>query len=412
MYLSLLMVQIVILLALISISKTTTHGISAVIAFRPINWIVLFYFLAFIMPQFFIYTSGMKVLGMENLSAYTTYNSVLYSQFLLVVGLVFFLLGFFLCGNIHYSVSKFELKKINLTRKNYLWVMFFLFIGMAAIIYLQLQETGGMRSQLVKSFSGKIAYGLSFFFTFSILFLVATFCISRKYLIALFFCLMVFCLLLPLGGRGRVLWPIVEAIICTLIFNKVFIKPIKLILLLAVVFIILQSLDPLFFILNGVDSDYAYNYFIQSLDISSLFMQRTFEGFHNFALIVHSDLIPHNISYILGGSGKAFMQEFFASEYASGVGFPATFFGELWISGGMVAIILGCFILGMIYNLFERVYFKNCTSMIFILCYLNAIPWLALIGGAYLDQMLKVTISIICSIIFMYFIKSDVRRNI
>lgn len=370
--------------------------------FQPVNWLALWYCLQFGLTQLALWMHGFPLLGFEGYTAYARLEAAVHAQSLLVIFLCAALAGVVI-GTFIFRSSR---------RANYgalvtgdwdngrmggafksLALFAFVSFGLAGLLFLASTFDGGARSALVKTPVGQVAYALSFAFSFGASVIAARQILRGRHLWGVVIIAAAGAALLVLGGRGRVLWPIVHVAVFVMLIKSARVRPLRLGLLLSVLFVLLSALDPLYLYLRGEQLSSATERFLAALDVSRLFLQRTFDSFHNFALIVYRDAIPPDPSVLFGGSGRVFMGAYFSEVLARGVGFPASLPGELWIAGKWVGLTGGGLALGLLIAVLQRWYW-GLRSESALWAYVVAVPMLTGIGYAYLDQTLKVVAAV------------------
>ena len=197
-----------------------------------------------------------------------------------------------------------------------------------------------------------------------------------------------FCLLL-LGGRGRVIWPLVGIVAWAVTVGYLRISFIKGMAVAILCGVLLQTLDPLILYWNGYeDFDAAISRLKKDLSLGNLFLSRNFDSFHNLAVIVVENRIPADLSYLIFGCQTQFLMQYFPEVYARGVGYPATLPGALWIAGRYPLVIAGGFVFGIFFSFLTWIY-SRLKSELEVVAYCVSMPFIAHIGTSYVDSYLK-----------------------
>ena len=326
-------------------------------AFQPKNWVVAFFVMFFVVPTMISLYVSKTAAGYGSL-LYTGSKSAFVSAFLIATMfiLVAYFSSFLVVGSCSAKGKDLEYVSVNQIRVG--WLMFI--FGIFPTIYLASQFTGESRSVLVSGFTGQMAFALSNSLIVGYMCLAMGFLQREKYfntmLITIFFGFLLFLL----GGRGRVVLPIL-AVFVTYIVVKYDRLPVNtIIFLLIAVFIVGALLDPIFTILyRGGESNF-FELFSFSNSLNEIFiLRRNFDGIHNFFVIQHFDEIPYSLSYLMYGPREAFMGTYFPEILARGVGFPATIPGTFWMVGGFAGLFLGAIFYGFVLGCLTRLYFRT-----------------------------------------------------
>ncbi|MEL7803389.1 hypothetical protein [Sulfitobacter pontiacus] len=362
---------------------------------RPTNLFFFFYALFFLVPQAFIYFNDYSLLGFESASIQVRQSAFFISQVYLTICLTIITLIFFLSPR-NPSTKDYSDFKLSLSDRERIINYGCMAIG-GISAYLLSQISFTARSELVSTPQGKALYSLSFLLSISATIAMTESLISRKWAKFTIFIFLLIVMFLPLGGRGRIVLPIFISIIsCFILGNK------KISLThgtLAIAgFFFLQILDPIILFLRGYSPMEAYDYYLKHTEVATMFLQRTFDSFHNFTVISYYDSIQKDIGYILGGGSSEFMREYFYDTYLVGIGFPASFFGELWLAGGTTALVLGSSLFAAFVIHLDKAYLKNWKSLIKLVSLITIFLWLCNTGLAYFDQGLKVIAIIIVTL--------------
>jgi hypothetical protein len=257
-----------------------------------------------------------------------------------------------------------------------------------------------------------VLYAISFWFTLGFFVWAAYLLAKRRWIVLVGLTAAFASSLLLLGGRGRVLWPLVGLVAWSGITGHARFRIWKLLVAATVFGVALQALDPILLYIRGHDSaDEALQRFESGLELSTLFFARNFDSFHNLAVIVGEDRVRPDLGYLINGSQAAFMNAYFPTVAASGVGYPATLPGGLWLSGKWTMTIVGGSIFGLLFGYLSRLY-GRLSSELEVAVYCLAIPWLAHVGISYLESYVKVASLIVPGVILaMILRRRPVRRR-
>ena len=367
--------------------------------FQPMYWFVLWFVVNFLITQTLLPWNGFELLGLERYSAPTLLRAALKTQFALTGFLVAFIFGAATTGltqKIKYGSLALPNLKLEAARGHIFRIMpVLLVIGFGAFLFLFNSFVGGPRSALVKNLPGQLAYAASFAFSYAGAIYACRLILKRHYLDAVLILLLLGGALLQLGGRARVLWPIVHIVLFLALFYKVKLQLPKMLMFSALLFILLQSLDPIFLFVQGEPFQSAAARFLEALDVSKLFTERTFDAFHNLATLLYLNRIdPSPHALIQGNTGTLFMRTYFLDVWEKGVGFPLPLPGELWIGFRWAGLLCGAYLFGTLMG-FLNAFYWSLTRQSALWLYLIVVTAVSNVGAPYFDQFLKVTASIL-----------------
>ena len=365
------------------------HGIKpsrSISLFSPVAWFVLFYSLVFWLPQIFMPAFDYTLIGAYNVVRDNQLERVIETQQVLLAFLASFSAAFAALGRRPAPNISF----IALDGRDQMAGVMALLIGFAGVAAILIGlDPGNARSIIVASTIGKILYSVSFWFTLGYMIVAAWLIRKRRYVLLVALTAAFAAALLPLGGRGRILWPIAGLVAWASITGHLRIRTWKLIASAVCLGVVLQTLDPLLLYWRGYDSaDEAIARFQSGLDLESFLFGRNFDSFHNLAVIVGEDRVAPSLRYLLNGSQGAFMTAYFPSVAWNGVGYPATLPGGLWLSGGLPVVAFGGFAFGAFVAYLSRVY-RQLKTELSVVVYCIAMPWLTHVGISYLESYLK-----------------------
>ncbi|MEM9410291.1 MAG: hypothetical protein AAGA30_04210, partial [Planctomycetota bacterium] len=364
--------------------------------FSPVAWFMMFYVITFLAPQLMIPLNDFTLLIPGNIESPHEIARVVVGQKVVSLFLAGFILGFALLRQRPHRKNKIE----SFTSLELLFVTLAGFLGLAAVGLLIIKFDPSMpRSSIVQSTSGKLLYAMSFWLTLAMIVWSANFFKWKRWLLMLaVFSLFGFSLFL-LGGRGRVVWPIASTFAWACICGKTHFQPRRLSLFITCFFLFLQAMDPVLMVIRGEPTNVAMDKLKEEMSFKALFLDRNFETFQIVAVIASYDEIQPETIYLVKGSQAAFMGTYFPDVAARGIGFPASLPGGLWIAGKYTMVGLGSIAFGLFFGLLTLIY-SNLRSEFEVAVYCVAMPWLALISGAYLVMYIKVGAAILPGLIF------------
>lgn len=391
-------VQGLVLAALLASNRTSMKSSSRL--FAPVSWLVLFYSLTFWIPQLFMPLFDFTLIGAHNVIREGQLDRVIETQRALLGFLVPLSIGYFLIAR----PAPRRQSLVALSRRELrVGVLLVIcgFVGVGAMI-AGLDPTVS-RSMIVASLPGKILYAVSFWFTLGYMLIAAWLIQKRRFTLLVIVTAMFAVALLPLGGRGRILWPIAGLVAYASICGYWRIRLWKLLVSAIGLWVVLQALDPILLYYRGHDTaEQALERFSSGLDLYAFLFARNFDSIHNLAVIVGEDRVPTNPRYLLGNAQQAFMGTYFPSVAWYGFGYPATLPGGLWLSGKWITLFGGGFFYGVFIGWLSRIY-AGLKSELALIPYCIAMPWLCHIGIAYLDSYLKMTALILPGVLLARF---------
>jgi len=366
--------------------------------FSPISWFVLFYALVFWLPQLFMPTFDYTLIGAYNDIKTGQIERVVQTQAVLSAFLVAFTAAFLATAQRPLERPEYATLRRRHVRAAAIVGLVGL-LGVAAL--LAGLDPGRARSIIVASSAGKLLYSVSYWFTLGYMVLAAWLLRKSRYIGLLVLTALFAAALLPLGGRGRILWPLAGLLAWAGITGHARVRVWKLALAAAVLGILLQALDPLLLYLRGYDSaDDAIDRFQDGLELRTFLFARNFDAFHNLAVIVGENRIATSLTYLFDNSQTVFMRAYFPSVAWSGVGYPATLPGGLWLAGHLPAVVAGGIVFGLFFAWLSRIY-RRLRSELAVAVYCIAMPWLANIGTSYLESYLKMAALILPGIVLV-----------
>ncbi|MEL7311220.1 MAG: hypothetical protein AAFN07_06915 [Pseudomonadota bacterium] len=369
--------------------------------YSPPMWFLMFYALVFFLPQCFMPAFEFPLIGAYNVVKVQAINDVIATQKVLIAFLFAAVAGLALTAR--RAPARPTLQPLSASEAQ-IGLVLLVAGALATAAILATMNLNAARSAIVASNFGRILYALSFWLTLGYMILGA-WCVRRRHWVLLLLLTAVLAaLLLPLGGRGRILWPVAGLVAWSAISGCVRIKLGKLAIAVVVLGVTLQAMDPLLLYLKGYDNaDQAMARFEEGLELRTWLFGRNFDAFHNLAVIVTEDRIDPSPAVLLHGAQESFMTTYFPSVAASGVGYPATLPGGLFLSGRITAVVGLGLLFGMMLGAVARLY-ANSRSELAVVVYCIAIPWLAHVGIAWLDSYLKMAALILPGVLLCRFL--------
>ncbi len=209
----------------------------------------------------------------------------------------------------------------------------FFIVGVAAIVYrgYTLDQTGGVRSALVKTNSGLVATTVSFFGNFAYSVMLFQFIRQGRYgAAAVLFAIFGVCIVFT-GARGRLLFPTAIAVFTFFSYRNKLPK-LKLTIVAVAGVVVLAVMDPL---KAAFTDEYKHFSFEEISDsVVQIFEKRNFDAFSNFLLIYSREAIAPDLAYLVEGAREVFMRTYFPEVYNRGVALTATYPGYFYLAGG------------------------------------------------------------------------------
>lgn len=373
--------------------------------FSPYHWFVFFIIFWFIVPQIISVFPPYSLVGLGFLGEDTRKDMIVYGQISIFLFLFSLSIAYvFFRSVLSKNVPTEQVFNASFLTKKDLHILYWLFlIGVLCIFKLGVtfQSIEGMRSQLVKSFEGKLLTAIAFWANFSFSVLLAYFVVKKKYYRALLLLALFSSAILLTGARGRLLWPLLISFIFLSIYYRKF--PIVRISVIGFLMVsILVLLDPLMIaIREGNISDF-FEYFRTRDIFSALFLKRNFDSFSNLSLNVYFDAVEHNWIRLFTGARNAFMEQYFPAIYNSGVGFGVTYPGTAFLGLGWLGIVLFGSFFGFVGG-FLSLMIERKMTVIQMFSYLTLMPWLCALGGNFVENFDKMIAAIFPGVIWYFF---------
>ncbi|MEZ0325914.1 MAG: hypothetical protein ACAH95_08400 [Fimbriimonas sp.] len=384
--------QVAILLFLLKMCNITGRDFwSARKMFSPIAFLAIAFSIQFLGAQVVLPLAGFPVLGFEGTELVTRIQATVQGQAILCAFLGAFVLGFAPLFSLLRRRDDRAEPYVPVTRITYGASWLWMIIGLGAAIMLGASWDGtGSRSQLVQGIGGQMGYAISFCATVAATVMLPSLYARRHYVMCFVVVLVIASVFLPLGGRSRLLLPILQsAMIITVAAGTQF-KPRSLAFFGAGLLTLMAALDPLMAVLiaKKITFGQAVGEFFANLNIAYFFTSRNFDGFHNLSLLAFYDRISPDIGRITGGAGPDFMQEYFPEVAARGFGYPPTVPGEFYLIGSWVGVLIGAFFVGALFAFMQASYMRV-RKVSTLVIYFAALPWVASLGYVYFDFLLK-----------------------
>ena len=370
--------------------------------FNPYVWFSFFVFFWFLVPQFIAIFPPHMIVGLEGEGEYYRRIMMVSGQIALLLYLIAVTLGFNYMYFIKNDVPPLSDFGLDFDGRDLAILLAFYVLGVACIYYLgmQFQSLDGMRSELVKTTSGKIATAISFYgnFAFSVLFAVLI--INKKYLYAMVVLGVFAMAILLTGARGRLMWPLLISMIFLAIYlNRLPVR--RMIVLGFSLLMILSILDPLMISIRSGDFSRFWDDLNLSSMVESIFYRRNFDSFSNLTVVVYFDEVEYSLMRLFTGARDAFMNGYYPSIYESGVGFGVSYPGSLFLSAGWLGVIFGGFFFGMILSVLYS-YLGMIRDYRVVFGYLFLMPWLAAVGGNFVESFDKMIVAISPVVVWLY----------
>ena len=358
--------------------------------FHPIGWLTIFYLGWFGIPQIYFLASDGFLVGFEQYDVATRLQYAVRSQLYLIAFLVT-ALGVSLTLQQIFSRLFPDTKPLDydsVTRpltKAFAWLCFI--VGVAAVLKLGQQNLASdeMRSALVKTTGGKILTILMYYGVFGFAFLMGESLRCRQYFLAAVLTVAFAGPVFLTGARGRFVLPLIAAVVYFSTSRRKLFTSVHYVAL-AISICVIAFADRL---LNSFKYD-------QDADLgrgwAEMFERRNFDGFSNFALICNTYQQDFQPSVLWQGARDVFMNYFFPSFYARGVGFGSTVPGTGWIAGGAVGLILVAIGYGMVLGCADIILRSSKSAHVFW-AYLLAITWIGSLAGNYVESADKFIIA-------------------
>lgn len=359
---------------------------------NPAMLLCFFYTLWMLIPQVFVLMADHPVIGLEHLAPNARAAATLPTQIYLSLFLSSVLIGYAAAlGLLQGAHPNTVVQPPPLRAPRWGYAIFAYSMGICAFFILgrsfHAMPDGTMRSALVKNPTGQVLMAISFFGSFGVAYLVAHLWLRGKRLLPIALFLVYGYLVLQLGARGRILWPVVTA--AMFVWGQGRSVRLSRVLVFGVVALMLLSLmDPLVYGLRHDDFDRLRHALSPTVMFQTLFYARNFDGFANLLFITHSDLIPQQPGLLLRGARDVYMETYFPGVYRMGVAFPTTIPGEFWLAGkapllGAMSLIYG-FALGSMH-----LFLRNARAESHVWLYLLLVPWVTAVGGELVESLQK-----------------------
>ncbi len=387
-----LVAQVAILLFLLKMCNITGRDFwSARKLFSPIAFLSIAFSLQFLGAQIILPLAGFPVLGFEGTELVTRIQATVQGQAILCALLGSFVVGFAPLYSMLRRRDESSEGYIPVTKITYSASWLWLAIGLGSAIMLGSTWDGtGSRAQLVQGIFGQLGYAISFCASVAATVILPSLFARKRYFLCILVVVSIAAVFLPLGGRSRLLLPILQSAMIITVARGVQFKPRSLAMFGAGLLTLMAALDPLMaaFIAKKVSVGAALGEFFANLNIAYFFTSRNFDGFHNLSLLAYYDRIPADIGRITGGAGPDFMQEYFPDIAARGFGYPPTVPGEFYLTGSWLGVIIGGLFLGGLFAFMQAAYMRV-RKVSTLVVYFAALPWVASLGYVYFDFLLK-----------------------
>ncbi len=382
-----------------------TYQGSARAELRPTNWFLLFSFAFFVMPLIAVLLTRNQVPGLGYMSSIAASPHAL--SVLIALNVFFYTVCF------SFVLFRGRVPHINAilippTKFDIQISLAMLFVGTAASLALGSGYSGDVpRSSLVQTASGRLLYALTFLQSAG--FIVSGFymAVNKQYYRLMLLVIVFVVPLFFLGGRGRILWPLVIIYCVTLIYRNKSVYNWKALAFSSCIILSLLMMDPLLAWFYSSAGGIVAPSDLRAVVYDMYITRRNFDGFYNFFVIFDYDEIPHSLSYVFTGVRDVFMLTYFPDVYARGFGFPATVPGTFWIVAGYTGLLIGAACYGVLLARLDYIYFKIKDSIAMSLL-LYLVVMVGNPGGSIVDSVSKLAVLILS---FTPYIASRVRAR-
>ena len=362
--------------------------------FNPVNWLAGFYTLWFLLPQIVSLFPKHHLLGFEQLTAGERLEITVSAQLRIIAFLLIVVQGYIATLPFLEHARGAGRRPAARTWLDLDWlggsyVITCFVVGIIAISLLgkELVASEGMRSQLVKTPTGKILTIAGFYGNFAFAFLFSRLVVGRRYVAAIAVLTIFATAVFLTGARGRLMWAMVIAtIFITLYKDAIAVR--RFAMLGVILFAFLLLADAGLKAVRTGDVHELFSSFDANGPFMQLFLKRNFDGFANFAFISHYDAVRHQPAILIEGGRDAFMNFYYPEVYASGVGFGVTYPGMFWLAGGFPAMLAMGFVFGGVIGLISLL-LHQIEDERMIWAYLFAMTWFCAIGGNFQESFDK-----------------------
>lgn len=304
--------------------------------------------------------------------------------------------------------SRFNLEStFDLSGYQHLALRIYFLVGIAAYVLLarEFASINGFRSELVKTPRGQALTALGFVANYAVAVYAARLLFRRRYIQAILLILPFSLAVLATGSRGRILWPLLIALVVANGFKPGFSRAAKTVAV-SLGTLALLIFDPISAVLRGEQEVDV----LAGLDLSRLFEKRNFDGFANFARIVNDSQAQPDVDVLFQGARGTFMNEFFPEIFASGVGFGATIPGWFALAVGLP----GMLVLGGAYGLslgFLQHLHARAESVAARAAFLFFLSWYAAVGGNFVESLDKLVAAVVPGVVVLALATLAQRRH-
>ncbi|RYG32380.1 hypothetical protein EON81_20780 [bacterium] len=374
---------------------------------QPNYWVIAFWFLGFTIPQLLYPLNEFPVLGMELAGLRERQWASLAANWCLIQYGVGAVLGFWVMKM--FTDKKIpRLLELRPVKNRELWVTgFFTLLGFLGFLFLFItfRGSGGPRSDLVKSLPGKIAYAVSFFFTFGASLFIAHFISQNQKRLGYTIAILTAVFMFFLGGRGRVLWPSVLTICFLGMVSGRRAKPAVVVASGIFLYSLLAVMDPLLFLLEDGDGQAFLERALLYASVKDIMLNRLFNSYTNIPLTIYFDDIPHRWQYLYNGdAGVQWMLRFYPQILGQGVAFNMSVPLEWFMAFGHKGFFIGGLFLGLMLG-GMRILFLRTHNPFVMWSYFLAVQWITSVNGTFFQAYEKI-ISAIVPPLFVYALAS------
>lgn len=342
-----------------------------------------------IKPLFIIYYLNYTVAGLESLPEEKIKILLSLGLLYIICGVIFFYFGYMskagevLAGKI--PVFKKE------WREQQFWLILFAYVSIGFLSYIYLRSLGitGGRAGLVKGENKYAFLGILFLKSALIVWFTGSVVFKNKLLkVGFWLFVPVFSyLILSLGGRGRLVWPLLTCLVISnylkkrISFKKIIIFIIAGFLTVAVLF------DVAFNIIKNKSATNTVSSLPSSHEKSFLIkfmIQRNVDRLDNLLVVINGvgrkldfqygktflslplkffpDAFKDSVGINAESGQYLFMKTFYPAIQKANVGFPITYMGELYLNFHILGIAFGMFMFGLFSRAMQEYLNKGCGN--------------------------------------------------
>lgn len=408
--LSLIVVQLVICALLMRPASTTVPGQVSVWEryASPSSVFGAFYGVFFLLPQLYGVFADFHIISYEAASVPLRFEVFYRTQIWATLFLAAVLIGSELSSpgkrhGVGSSISRRQpssqliSSRFELSGLQHSALCVYLVIGIAAYLLLarEFASVGGFRSGLVKTARGQALTALGFVANYAVAVYAARLFFRKRYLLSVLLVLPFSIAVLATGSRGRILWPLLIAVVVANGYKPGFSQTAK-VSVVSFGTAALMVFDPLSAVLRG-EQDIDV---LAGLDVARLFEKRNFDGFANFARILNETQTTPDMTVLLRGGRGTFMNEFFPDIFERGVGFGTTFPGWFILAVGVPGMLILGFTFGVSLGLLKYLHVRA-ESVAARVAFLIFLSWYTAVGGNFVESLDKLVAAVAPGVVIL-----------